>query len=307
MAQCSPFIGRGGIAAAFVLILSAPSSPQDTQPAFQIRKLGEIRLDFGKENVSGPALFRVSRAGDIYFLSFHSGKLFRFDSLGKLSRSVAVGGFFSPAQTGLALGQTGDLFLFDSKEKMLHRYDAGLDVIGKYRLKDFAHLETVHDFLAASWGDLLLSGGENPQLWRLVPSGKGLSLEQIVDSRPGFYLSLSELPGQKLVAYDHFDRQLVFLDRFANRLDTISSSRYLKLGATESGVICALLPEGELELLDAKGYPAGSFKAEQLGLKFERIADFWTAGQKLYLFDGSAILGVFELTPAAKKPDAEEP
>lgn len=307
MTKRSPFIKRGGIAAAFALVLSAQSFSQDVQPAFQIRKLGEIRLDFGRENVSGPALFRVSRAGNVYVLSFHSGKLFRFDSLGKLSRSVATGGFFSPAQTGLALEQTGDLFLFDSKEKMLHRYDAGLDVIGKYRLNDFEHLETVHDFLAASWGDLLLSGGENPQLWRLVLSGKSLSLAQIIDSRPCFYLSISELPRQKLVAYDHFDRQVVFLDRFANRLDTVSSSRYLKLGATESGVICALLPGGDLELLDAKGYPAGSFKAEQLGLKFERIADFWTVGKKLYLFDGSNRLGIFELTPAAKKPDAEEP
>ncbi len=300
MTGCSPLIKRGGLAAVLVLALSAPGISENVQPAFQIRKLGEIRLDFGKENVSGPALFRVSRAGDIYFLFFNSDKLVRFDSLGKLARAVAAGGFFSPAQTGLALGQTDDVFLFDSKEKMLHRYDRGLDVIGKYRLKDFQHLETMHDFLATSWGDLLLSGGENPQIWRLVPSGKSLSLEQIIDSRPCFYFSISELPGQKLVAYDHFNRQVVFLDRFANRLDTVSSSRYLKLGGTESGVICALLPGGELELLDARGYPAGSFKAEQLGLKFERIADFWTVGRKLYLSDGSNRLGIFELVPAGK-------
>jgi hypothetical protein len=140
----------------------------------------------------------------------------------------------------------------------------------------------------------------------LVPSGKGLSVEQIVNASPGFYFSLSELPGQKLAAYDHLGRQLVFLDRFANRLDTVRSSRYLKRGGTENGIICALGPGGELALLDARGFPAATFSARQLDLKFDKIDDFWTVGKRVYLFGGGNRLGVFEVTSGTKSPEGEE-
>lgn len=309
MAALSLSAKREGVGILFLLLLtsSAFSENDSLKPSYQIRKVATLPLDFGKEKVSGPTDFRVGSSGQAYFLNYSSGKLFFFDSNGRLARRVAVGSSLYPAETGFAIGPEGDLYVLDSRGGFIYRFDAGLDLIGKLRLVNPENFETVYDFLATSWGDLLLSCGKRPQLWRLEPVGKSFSFKEIETKEPQFYFSLSELPRQKLVAYDYFDQQLVFLDRYGNLVKKVSSGPVVKLGASAAGLIWAGRPEGELTLLDSLGFAIANFTAKQLELGFEKISDFAAVGKKIYLLGGPLDrLEVLELYQAEENSGSKE-
>ncbi len=284
---------------------SVLSQPNGSKPNFQIRKVATIQLDFGKEKVSGPTDFRVDLNGNIYLLNYSSGKLFRMDSTGKFLRSVAVASTFYPTEVGFTISREGDLFIADSKEKFIYRYDAGLDLIGKLRLVGSDQFENIYDFLAVSWGDLLLSCGKKPELWRLEPAGKSFTFEEVGSHEPQFYFSLSEIPGKKLVAYDNFNKALVFLDRFGNRVKEVPSRPLMKLGGTDLGLICTSWSDDSLTIMDSSGYAAVSFTPRQLALGFEKVKNFVTVGKRVYLLGDSLKIEVLELLEA--KPEDSIP
>ena len=307
MKSLSSVVKKGGVVfLPLILYFSFASTQQNSaKPNFQIRKVATIQLDFGREKVSGPTDFRVGLSGDIYLLNYSSGKLFKMDSTGKLARSVVVAGTFYPTEVGFTISRDGDLFIADSKEKFIYRYDPGLDLIGKLRVTISDQFENIYDFLAASWGDLLLSCGKRSELWRLEPAGKSFTFEEVGSHEAQFYFSLSEIPGKKLVAYDNFNRGLVFLDRFGNRVKEVPSRPLIKLAGTDIGLICTSWSEDSLALLDFNGFAAASFTPKQLGLGFEKIKDFVTVGKKVYLLGDSLKIGVLELSET--KPESSVP
>src|SRR3972149_11548925 len=107
MGDYSPLIRKGGGTVAFILLAHATLFGQIDSPKVEyspsLNRLSVIQLELASEKPSGPTALRVDFAGDIYLFNYLSGKLWHFDSTGKMQRTIYMGSYFSPFETGFTL------------------------------------------------------------------------------------------------------------------------------------------------------------------------------------------------------------
>ncbi|HLG94096.1 MAG TPA: hypothetical protein VI546_04605 [candidate division Zixibacteria bacterium] len=225
--------------------------------------------------------FRVGRSGDFYFIFYEPGKICRLDSGGRLIRSVSTGVSLPRRSSGFALSPEGDVFVLDSRGKHVQRYDASLDLIGKYPLTGGGDLDPVFGFTVTSWGDLLAAGGLKSSVWKLEPEGRGLSAKPVYLPESFRYSALSEMEGGKLVATDPLGALMV-MDRYSNLLRTFAFRKGLWAVAVGENFLATFWPYTELMVLDTVGVVLANWKATELDSAFEAIVDFQVVQKKAY-------------------------
>ncbi len=289
MHRFSPLIRGGAIGAVLVFLSGAISFGQIDFPAcsYRLEKIGIIQCDFGtgrpnsKTGGTDEFEFRVGRNGDLYFGFYEQGKICRLDSGGKLIRAVFTGVPLTRRSSGFALSPEGDLFVLDGPRKNLYRYDASLDLIGKYSVAGGEELEPICGFVATSWGDLLVAGGLKLNIWKLQPLGQGFLAKPIYLPETYHYSFLSEITESRILATDPLGH-LIVLDRFGNLLKTVSFRKGLGAAAFGRDFLVTFCPPTGLMVLDTVGVVLASWKIAELDSVFEKVVGFQVVQEKAY-------------------------
>lgn len=289
MNRFSP-LAKGGAVGVVLISLSSVTSFSQTDsstPSYRLEKINLVQCDFedgpSASKITRPEEieFRVGRSGDFYFVLYERGKICRCDSGGKLVRSVSTGAPLSRRSCGFALSPEGDLFVLDGRGKNLYRYDASLDLIGKYPLAGALELEPVWGFVATSWGDLLAAGGLKSSIWKLEPEGQSFSAKPVYLPESHRYSFLSEMGERRILATDPLG-ELMVLDRFGNLLKTFSFKKGLRAAAVGENYLVAFWPYSEVMILDTVGIVLANWKTVELDSTFRHIVDFQVVQNKAY-------------------------
>lgn len=289
MRPFSPLV-KGGVVGGFLVFLSSVTSFSQTDsstPSYRLEKIGIVQCDFGgspsasKITRSEEIEFRVGRNGDFYFVFYEHGKICRFDSGGKLIRSVSTGPPLSRRSSGFTVSPEGDLFVLDGRQKNLYRYDAALDLIGKYPFTGSDELEPIWGFVATSWGDLLAAGGLKSNIWKLEPEGQSFSAKPVYLPESHRYSFLSEMGERRILATDPLGALMV-LDRFGNLLKMFSFKKGLRAAAVGENYLVTFWPYTEIMVLDTVGVVLANWKTAELDSAFATGIDFQVVQNKAY-------------------------
>lgn len=298
-----PLLKRGFSRIAFFLSLFPPAAghPDSVKTSLRLEPAGVVRCNFdlGPSTAGKPAPgrmeFRVGKNGDLYFLTYDSGKLWRFDRAGKLVRTVSAGRVFLRQSAAMALGPEGDLFLLDSRQEKLYRYDAALDLMGIYSVIGGAELDPLYGLAATSWGDLLAAGGLKSGLWKLEEEGQGFSIRPIFAPETHRYSFLTEMGDRKLLAIDPLG-DLTVLDRYGNLLRTFTFGKGLRAAAVGPDFLATIWPYTDILLLDTVGTLLSDWKAAELDSTFHTVGEFQVLGDNLYfLLPARGAVAVFRI------------
>ncbi|MCI0405817.1 MAG: hypothetical protein L0209_07060 [candidate division Zixibacteria bacterium] len=283
-------LAKGGVVGVVLVLLSGGTAfcqTDSSTPSYRLEKIGIVQCDFGSAfspariGNSDEMEFRVSRSGDFYFIFYEQGKIGRFDGGGKLVRSVATGVPLSRRSSGFALSPEGDLFVLAGRGKNLQRYDASLDLIGKYPLAGGEGLDPVFGFAATSWGEMLAAGGLKANVWKLEPEGQSFSAKPVYLPESFRYSSLSEMEGGKLIATDPLGALMV-MDRYGNLLRTFSFRKGLRAVSVGENFLVTFWPYTKLMVLDTVGVVLANWKAVELDSAFATVTEFQVERDRAY-------------------------
>jgi hypothetical protein len=304
MNRLAPLIKRGVVGVFFVFFSGTASFCQidSSYALYRLEKTGNIRFNFnavfpGAKAISAEDLeFRVGRNGDFYFIFHERGKICRFDSVGKLIRSVSTPGPLTHRHAGFALSPEGDVFLLDGRGKSLYRYDASLDLVGKYLLANKDELEPVFGLTATSWGDLFLAAGLQSKIWKLQPEGQSFTTKPVFLPESFRYSFPFETEGGKLAATDPLGALMV-MDRYGNLLRSFAFRKGLRAAPFGENFLATFWPYTEVMVLDTVGVVLANWKAAELDSAFKQLVDFQVLNENAYfLLPSLENMWVFRIT-----------
>ncbi len=281
---------KGGMIGVVLVLLSGDASIGQTdssRTSYRLEKIGIVQCNFGTDRPLAKTggmdefEFRAGHNGDFYFIFYEQGKICRLDSDGKLIRSVATGAPLSRRSLGFALSPEGDLFVLDGRGKYLHRYDASLDLIGRYPLTGGDELDPVFGLAATSWGDLLAAGGLKSNVWKLEPVGQSFSAKPVYLPESFRYSSPSEMEGGKVMATDPLGA-LMIMDRYGNLLKTFSFKKGFRAVPFGENFLATFWPYSEIMVLDTVGVVLAGWRAAELDSTFKKVVDFQVVQNKAY-------------------------
>lgn len=289
MKSLSP-LAKGGVVGFIFVFFSGTASFCQTGSSnapYRLEKTGSIRFDFDAvfpraKTMSVEDLeFRAGQNGDFYFIFHEKGKICRFDSTGRLIRSVSTAGPLTHGHVGFALSPEGDVFLLDGRGKSLYRYDASLDLVGKYPLANKEELEPVFGLTATSWGDLFLAAGLQSQIWKLEPEGQGFAAKPVFLPGSFRYSFPFEAEGGKLAATDPLGA-LTVMDRYGNLLRSFNFGKGLRAAPFGENFLATFWPYTEVMVLDTVGVVLANWKVAELDSAFKQVIGFQVLNENAY-------------------------
>lgn len=294
MSRCSPPSKRGAVGPVFFLLyfLVFGGEARAGDVFYRLEKAGDVRCDFGATisieelNRPGQVDFRLGNNGCFYFIAYELGKLWQFDGGGKLVRSVFLGGTLSHSAAAFSLSPEGDLLILDGRRRALFRYDASLDLLGKFPLFGREVPEEIFGLVATSWGDLLATGGLKMEIWKLEAQGQGYAFQALKPAETYRYFSLQEMPGQRILSADPLGALLV-LDRFGNLLHLFSYKKGVRAVPLGRDYLTTFWPDTELAVLDSTGTVLGNWRISELDSTLKKVGGFQVVRDRLYLLDST--------------------
>ncbi|HXF48558.1 MAG TPA: hypothetical protein VNL73_03905 [Verrucomicrobiae bacterium] len=250
--------------------------------------------------------FRVGQNGNFYFLFHEKGKICRFDSAGKLIRSVLTAGPLTHRHVAFTLTPEGDVLLLDGRGRSLYRYDVSLDLVGKYSLAGKDELEPFFGLTATSWGDLFVAAGLQSKIWKLEPEGQSFTTKPVFLPESFRYSFPFEVEGGKLAATDPLGA-LMMMDRYGNLLRSFSFRKGLRAAPLGENFLATFWPYTEVMVLNTVGVVLSNWKAAELDSVFKNVMDFQVVQSKVYfLLPSSNTILVFQLKQPKSKSSTEE-
>lgn len=314
MKRLSPLAKRGVVGVFLVFFSGTASFCQidSSYALYRLEKKGSIWFDFnaifpGTKTMSVEDLeFRIGQNGNFYFLFHEKGKICRFDSAGKLIRSVSTPGPLTHHHVAFTLNPEGDVLLLDGRGRLLYRYDVSLDLVGKYPLANKEELEPVFGLTATSWGDLFLAAGLQSQIWKLEPEGQGFTAKPVFLPGSFRYSFPFEAEGGKLAATDPLGA-LIVMDRYGNLLRSFNFRKGLRAAPFGENFLATFWPYTEVMVLDTVGVVLANWKAAELDSAFKQVIDFQVLNKNAYfLLPSLENILVFRITHSASIARPEE-